>query len=166
MKYKIQIGECNFEVENKGQTIEWQGNIVPLDIIKTAQNEFHLVIENRSYTIEVLEYLHDLKEYILKINGKKTQVKLQDEFDLLLAGMGMQGSKIKLNKELKAPMPGLVVEIAVEVGASIKKGEALVILEAMKMENVLKASSDVIIKSIEVKKGNAVEKNQLLITYQ
>ena len=69
-------------------------------------------------------------------------------------------------KELKAPMPGLVLKIEVEVGQTIKEGDALVVLEAMKMENVLKSPADVVIKSIGVTEGNAVEKNEVLIEFE
>ena len=70
----------------------------------------------------------------------------------------------KLN-HIKAPMPGLVLSILVEEGKEVKKGDALIILEAMKMENILKSPADGIVKKIAVKKGVPVEKNQLLIEF-
>ena len=68
--------------------------------------------------------------------------------------------------DLKAPMPGLVLSIDVEVGKEVKKGDALLILEAMKMENVIKSPTDGVIKSIAVKTSQAVEKNQLLLNFE
>jgi len=65
-----------------------------------------------------------------------------------------------------APMPGTISEILVEVGDQVKADEELVILEAMKMENVLKAASDVVVKRILVEKGKAVEKNSVLIEFE
>ena len=70
----------------------------------------------------------------------------------------------KLN-EIKAPMPGLVVRITVEEGAEVKKGDSLLVLEAMKMENVIKAPGDAVVGKIKVNAGQAVEKNQLLISF-
>jgi biotin carboxyl carrier protein len=67
--------------------------------------------------------------------------------------------------ELKAPMPGLVLDIVVSEGQEVKKGDALVVLEAMKMENILKSPADVVVKKISVKKGTAVEKNQVLVLF-
>ena len=80
--------------------------------------------------------------------------------------MGMDALAAKKVNDLKAPMPGLVLDIRVKVGDVVKKGEPLVVLEAMKMENILKATNDVVIKKIAVEKGNAVEKNQLLLLFE
>jgi biotin carboxyl carrier protein len=68
--------------------------------------------------------------------------------------------------EVKAPMPGLVLNILVEPGQEISKGDGLFVLEAMKMENIIKSPTDAIVKSIEVEKGIAVEKNQVLVKFE
>ena len=85
--------------------------------------------------------------------------------DVLLEQMGIDMAAANVVNDLKAPMPGLVLEIPVSVGQEIKKGDQLIILEAMKMENVLKAVGDGVVKSIEVGKGDSVEKNQVLIKF-
>jgi biotin carboxyl carrier protein len=68
--------------------------------------------------------------------------------------------------ELKAPMPGLVVDFLVEIGQEVQTGDKLMILEAMKMENVIKASGQGIVKKINVIKGQSVEKSQILIEFE
>jgi biotin carboxyl carrier protein len=68
-------------------------------------------------------------------------------------------------KEIKAPMPGLIFDIKVKEGDEVKKGDAVLILEAMKMENILKSPGDGTVKSIKIKKGQSVEKNQVLIQF-
>ena len=65
--------------------------------------------------------------------------------------------------DIKAPMPGLVIEVAVEIGQTVTKGDKVLILEAMKMENVIKAAGDGVVKAIHTTKGQPVEKGQLLI---
>ena len=65
--------------------------------------------------------------------------------------------------DLKAPMPGLVLDILVSEGQTIQKGDNLLVLEAMKMENNLKATNDAVVKKIKVSKGDKVEKNTVLI---
>jgi biotin carboxyl carrier protein len=75
-----------------------------------------------------------------------------------------QNSTGKIN-DIKAPMPGMVLQVMVENGQAIKKGDAIVVLEAMKMENILKSPSDGTIKNILVVKGDKVEKNQVLISF-
>jgi biotin carboxyl carrier protein len=68
--------------------------------------------------------------------------------------------------EIKAPMPGLILEINVAEGAEVKENDALLILEAMKMENVLNSPRDGVIKSISVAQGETVDKNALLIEFE
>ena len=67
---------------------------------------------------------------------------------------------------LKAPMPGLVVRVAVEAGAKVEAGAPLVVLEAMKMENELRATSAGVVKGVKVKAGQAVEKGQVLVEFE
>lgn len=102
----------------------------------------------------------------MKINGNVYSILLRDHYDLLLDNMGMQFSKKNGAAILKAPMPGLVLDLMVNVGDSVKKGDSLLILEAMKMENIIKASEDVVIKSIEISQHSIVEKNQVLLTFE
>jgi len=65
--------------------------------------------------------------------------------------------------DVLAPMPGLILDIMVSVGDSVTAGDSLLILEAMKMENVIKAEADGVVKSVALAKGDTVEKNQLII---
>jgi biotin carboxyl carrier protein len=74
------------------------------------------------------------------------------------------GASAKI-KELKAPMPGLVIDVRVKENDSVKKGDPLVILEAMKMENIIKSPADLIVKKVNIKKVNVIEKNQIMISF-
>jgi biotin carboxyl carrier protein len=79
--------------------------------------------------------------------------------------MGLNnGSAGKMNS-VKAPMPGLIIDLRVKEGDKVMPGDSLLILEAMKMENMIKASAESIVKSVKVKKGDSVEKNQVLIEF-
>jgi biotin carboxyl carrier protein len=77
--------------------------------------------------------------------------------------MGIDSAGGKKVNDIKAPMPGMVLKVMVENGQQIQKGDALIVLEAMKMENILKAPSDGVIKKIHIVKGDKVEKNQVLL---
>ena len=72
----------------------------------------------------------------------------------------------KVVKEVKAPMPGLVVSVIATKGQEVKEGDSLLILEAMKMENVLKSPVDGVIKNIKIEETNTVEKNEILIEFE
>lgn len=137
-----------------------------LDITSLGNNNFHFIHQQKSYTISILQFDKEEKVMTLTLNGKKTQIKVQDKFDLLLKELGMGAAKGNKVNHIKAPMPGLIFELSIQEGDSVKKGDKVLILEAMKMENVIKAAGDGIVKKIHIKKGQAVEKNQLLIEFQ
>ena len=126
---------------------------------------FHILYQNRSFTAEVLELNTTDKMVRLKINGHEHQVQLKDRFDLLLEKMGMSNAASAKVNDLRAPMPGLIVGIHAQAGDTVLKGDSLLILEAMKMENVLKAAGEGTIKAIRAVKGDRVEKGQILIEF-
>ncbi|CAN5204968.1 acetyl-CoA carboxylase biotin carboxyl carrier protein subunit [soil metagenome] len=135
------------------------------DLAKLSDRTFHIIHQNRSYNAEVLELNAAEKTVSLKINGHIHQVQLKDRFDLLLEKMGMNNVASAKVNNLKAPMPGLIVGIPVQVGDVVAKGDSMLILEAMKMENLLKASGDGTVKTIHIAKGDRVEKGQVLIEF-
>ena len=82
----------------------------------------------------------------------------------LMERMGIEEGAGNLSRELRAPMPGKVIEVLVKEGQSVEEGEAMLVLEAMKMENVLRAGMSGVVSSIGVEAGNAVEKEAVLIS--
>ena len=137
-----------------------------IDRVKSSDTNWHILKEGKSYNIEILKIDKVAKQVELKMNGKLSSVKLSDQFDALLKSLGMDNLAAKKVLELKAPMPGLVLNILVNEGDTIAKGDSLLVLEAMKMENIIKSPTEGVIKKIHAVKGNAVEKNQLLISFQ
>jgi biotin carboxyl carrier protein len=137
-----------------------------IDRVKSSDNNWHILKEGKSYNIEILKVDKVAKQVDLKMNGKLNSVKLSDQFDALLKSLGMDNLAAKKVLELKAPMPGLVLSILANEGDTIAKGDSLLVLEAMKMENIIKSPTEGVIKKIHAIKGNAVEKNQLLISFQ
>ena len=113
--------------------------------------------------MEVVEVDYARKEYTLLLEGQKIQLRLADHFDTLVKQMGLSESGSQKVTNIMAPMPGLVLDILVEVGSMVSAGDPVLILEAMKMENIIKAGGDGRISNITVKKGNAVDKGQLLV---
>lgn len=141
-------------------------SLFELDVLKSKEGLFHVIKNNKSYTVEVVNLDKEEKKVQLKINGTIYNTEIKDKFDDLLQSLGFD--KLLTNKvnEIKAPMPGLVLNILVQAGDVVKKGDGVIVLEAMKMENNLKSPADGIVKKIAVQKGNAVEKGQVLIQFE
>lgn len=163
-QYEIKVNDRSFQVESSNEKEgKIDGTPYELDLIGDAEKGFSVIYKNRSYQVQVIEQDPQSKTFTLKVGNSLQVVEASDRFDLLLKELGMEDLANAAVNDLKAPMPGLVLALRTEVGASIKKGDPLIVLEAMKMENVLKAEGDATVKSIAVEKGQAVEKNQILI---
>ena len=136
------------------------------DVQEIRAGHWHVVLNNRSYDVAVISEDPASKSRVLRINGQHYTVGIKDPLDKLLASMGLDaGASSKVN-EVKAPMPGLVLEVRVSTGTLVSKGDALVVLEAMKMENILKSPTDGVVRKVAVEKGMAVEKNQVLVQFE
>ncbi|MBA2421733.1 MAG: acetyl-CoA carboxylase biotin carboxyl carrier protein subunit [Chitinophagales bacterium] len=151
---EIDFSENEFKINGIGGT--W-------DKVVVGNNRWHIIKDHSSYLCEIVAADRISKTLIIKVNGTNYNVELKDRYDELLKMMGMEGATIKKVNNIKAPMPGLVLKLIVTEGEEIKKGDSVLILEAMKMENIIKAPGDGKIKSIKVKVKEAVEKNQVLL---
>lgn len=134
-----------------------------LDYVVQQDGSFHILKGQKAYRAVVESANYADKTFEIKLNGKLYQIEIADHFDRLVKQLGLSvGGSQKVN-QIKAPMPGLVLDVAVKIGQEVKKGDGLLILEAMKMENVIKSVGDGIVKDILIKQGTAVDKGQLLI---
>jgi len=137
-----------------------------LDITSSEKNLYHVLQKNKSFQTEITTSNFDKKEYDVKVNGTVYSVKIADELDQLITKMGFSLGTSKNVKLVKAPMPGLVLEVNVKVGQEVLENDPLLVLEAMKMESTLVSPSNGIVKSIEIKNGETVDKGQLLIEFE
>jgi len=126
---------------------------------------YHVNWKGRKYNVQVLPGDDGIHPRV-RVNGNTFNLELIDKFDELLKDLGMESLVVNKIFDVKSPMPGLVLEVNVNPGAEVKKGDSLVILEAMKMENVIKSPADGIIKEVFVKPAEAVEKNVTLISFE
>ena len=156
----------NHQVEISKDGIRVDEETYDLDHVKLEDGLYHVLKDNKSMMSEVVEADYEAKTFTIRVNGNDYTVQLKDRYDLLLDRLGM--SDIAANKvdEIKAPMPGLVLDVGVNEGDEIAKDQQVLVLEAMKMENVLKAPGDGVIKAVNVNKGDTVEKNQVLVTLE
>ncbi|AWM14444.1 acetyl-CoA carboxylase biotin carboxyl carrier protein subunit [Flavobacterium sp. NRK F10] len=153
-------------VNNTFQFEADQEKVSHLDAISVEGNKYHVLKNHTPFQVEMVSADFIRKNYTVKVNNNTYTVKIGDELDALIKEMGFEIGKSKQINAIKAPMPGLILEISVEVGQEVKENDQLLILEAMKMENSIASPRDGVIKSITVQKGNAVEKGQLLIEFE
>jgi biotin carboxyl carrier protein len=163
MKYITTIGEKDYTIEiiDRGH-LSFNGKVMEVDFESiSGQPVYSLVIDGKSY--EAYVYEHD-DEWQVLLLGQQYPVRVEDEREKRLKYAG--GAKLQMSGEfqLKAPMPGLVVAISVSEGQQIDKGQVLVILESMKMQNELKSPRAGKVERVKVKVGESVEQRQILLT--
>lgn len=141
-----------------GQPFLWE-------VQRVGDGRYHILYQGRSYNAELVSADFVTKTFALKINGQRVELQAQDRFDQLLQRMGLGDATATKINELKAPMPGLIVDIRVALGQVVQKGDPLLVLEAMKMENILKAPTDGIISSIKTVLRANVTKGQVLVQF-
>lgn len=154
-----------FDMDFVQEVLQVNNQPIDFDLLKTGPQSSHIIHDKKSYTVEVVDFDKTEKLAHIKVNGNVYQVQVTTQLDLLLKQLGMDnlaGNKIL---QIKAPMPGLVLNVLVGEGTEVKKGDNLLVLEAMKMENMIKSPTDGVIKKIEVKQGDKVEKNELLVVF-
>ncbi len=163
--YQANVNGKTFEITSANDTLTVNGEVLSWDVVTVEKGYFHILWNAKSYRAEVVEVDVETKTCSLKINGRIYTVQLKDKFDLLLEKMGISGQASNKINNIKAPMPGLIIDLRVKEGDTVNAGDALLVLEAMKMENIIKAPGQAVVKSVKVKKGDSVEKSQVLIEF-
>jgi len=143
-----------------------ESDLKNLDAMPIENSKFHVLKDHRPFIVEIISSNFNQKNYSVKVNNTTYVVQISNPLDQLIASMGLNINASKQINAIQAPMPGLIIEINVTVGQTVKENENLVILSAMKMENSFLSPRDGIIKSIAVAVGDAVEKGQLLIEFE
>ena len=158
-------GNYNFEVDKNGDGLLVNGNSVTADAKKLNANTWHIINNLQSYNVEVVNFNASEKTAEIKVNNDIYSVTAKDQFDVLLDKLGLSSLNAAKVSNIKAPMPGLVLKVFVSEGMEVKKGGNLFILEAMKMENIIKSPADVVVKTVKIKPGDKVEKGQILMMF-
>jgi biotin carboxyl carrier protein len=164
---KIKVNnKFNFEVESNKGDITIDGQAIDKDLVRIDNRTFHIIHKGKSYHAELVSINRDDKTCAVKVGTNIYSMQITDQYDELLHQLGMDNLTANKISEIKAPMPGLVIRILASEGDQVEKGGNLFVLEAMKMENVIKSVSDVKIKSVKVKAGDKVEKNQVVMVFE
>jgi biotin carboxyl carrier protein len=163
-KITVRIGERSYAVELNKAAISVNGTEVS---VGDVHSEGPAVIVFRSGS-RILRAILDSnqREHFVLFRGREFPVFFETERDLLLQRFSSLKHAEHHHEEIRASMPGLVVRVVAEAGSAVTKGDAVVILEAMKMENEVRAPADGMIKEIRVQQGQTVEKGELLVVLE
>jgi glutaconyl-CoA/methylmalonyl-CoA decarboxylase subunit gamma len=145
LKHTIRIGKRDYEVQLKsdekfGTYILWKNRKYPVEIVRSSQNKYEILFNDISYTFSVETPFSLQRKKVLN----SRQGKVEKEF-------------------IKAPMPGKIIDVLVREGSAVQKGEALVILEAMKMQNEILSPVNGIVERVTAKPNTNVMKDDLLV---
>ena len=167
MAFIAKLGEQSYsvEIEEIGKSlyrVVIDGNDFLVDGKKTGRTNYSLIVDNRSFEIEV-DNSED--EYRVLVDGRNYYVYLIDERRVRVGGgqsdIGLQG-----RQRVSVPMPGKVIAVLVSEGDNVERGQGLVIVEAMKMENEVRSPIAGEVKEIKVKPGDAVEGGAVLVVVE
>ncbi len=163
--HKITVNnEHNFNINNDNHVLQVNEAGVAQDLQLLPDGRISLLLNNQSFEAELVKMDKESKTVTISVNGRHYECKIEEPIDIVLNSLGMNNMNTRKVNDIKAPMPGLILKIMVQPGQEVKKGDPVLILEAMKMENVFKAPADAVIKEIKVSEKAAVEKGQVLVT--
>jgi len=163
---EILIGELVLKASISERIVQMEGDSEPVCIEQLKTGVYKVFVGTKVYDVfTTTEERKGTKEVGLELGGQRSTAILKDSYDKLLEKMGMGGSSAKKASDLKAPMPGLVREVLVQVGDQVQKGSPLLVLEAMKMENTVKAVAEGKVSQVLIEVGKADEKGQILIKF-
>jgi len=163
--FTVKAQNKDYFVEKSDDSILINGEILNWDLKWISPTKVHFLHENKSIEAELISFERETKTLQIRFGNRISSLIIKDRHDLLLEKLGMNLSNSKVLKEIKAPMPGLILDLKIKEGDEVKKGDVVLILEAMKMENIIKSPGDGVVKSIKVKLKDSVEKNQVLIQF-
>jgi len=153
--YKVTAGDFIFYFNDE--------EIAAADLIQKSPTEFNCIKDHCSVNAVLVTTNSTNKKCSIAIDGETFLIEIKDELDQVLDNMGFGLKPGKVLTNIKAPMPGLVLEIAVSDGQAVNAGDKILILEAMKMENSIAIPVNAVIKKILVAKGQAVDRGQVLV---
>lgn len=165
MKFEAEHGGRTVPVEVTGgagrYTLVIEGVTVTVDARQTVEGIWSILWDGASYVADVTERETG---YAVDVEGERYTIRVEEESRYLIRTRGATGAE--RGQVLKAPMPGKVTLVEVTVGQTVAPGDGLIVLEAMKMENELRAATAGTVRSVRVGPGEAVEKGQVLVEFE
>jgi biotin carboxyl carrier protein len=167
MKYTATIGGRTYQVsiaESGGNVkVTLDNEVLGVDMVPVAAEVYSLLVDGRSHEIQVrgnggnYQVFYGSRHYDVTVEGERAR---------LMRSLTATAQSQEKTREIKAPMPGLVVKVEVREGEEVKPGDGLVVVEAMKMENEIRAHRKGVIRNIFIKEGMTVDQGQTLVVME
>jgi biotin carboxyl carrier protein len=159
MEWEVRWPDGRVEQVAPGSEESW-------DWKQLAPGVFDVRMGNRNVRIERMDGPDPKGNIAVRVNGVVQTLQVLNQQQLLLESMGMTAGAETQEKHIESPMPGKILQVMVSPGAEVGEGDSLLVLEAMKMENVIRAPRAGIIEEVQARVGEAVEKAAVLVTYE
>lgn len=172
MVFKISVADHqDHEFFLNQRTAEWKNGadnfLSPPSVRCLSPYHYSCRINDGGEHTVLVEYFdEESRIFVLRVNGRRVRIQVQDDLDEVAERTGARKSMARRTQALRSPMPGLVVNVMVQSGMTVRKGDVLLILEAMKMENAIKAPSDAIVAEVLCEPGQSVEKGGVLVRFR
>lgn len=164
VNYKVDVSELknNWKISLQKENGDWITYDIPKEDFKRAESYISFLFKGSSYLIDVIG---SDTEYTVFTRGSFRTIPIYND-EMILHESLKKGGGFGSDTELRAGMPGKIIEIFVKPGDIIKANKPLLIMEAMKMENELRSTDEVKIKEICIKQGDSVEAGSVLIKFE
>lgn len=162
--FQVLVADRSIELVRDGDRLLLGGRVIDVSLEETAPDHFSLLVDGRSLRLFLERSSNGVTR--LRTDHGLVMAEVIGNRERLLRSAGGDSGRAARSAPLKAPMPGLIVKVLVEPGATVKTGDALVVLEAMKMENEIRAGHDGRVGTVHVSSGDAVSKNDLMIEFE
>ena len=165
MRYVVDLNGARTEVEVDGESVSLEGHTMPARVDEIEGTPVRLVTIGSAVHRVVIRRGAARGKYTLWVDGYRFDGEALDERTRAIRDITAEADKASGPASLVAPMPGLIVRVNVAPGDSVQAGQGLVVMEAMKMENELRAHSAGVVKAVMVEPGKAVEKGTVLVEF-
>ncbi|MBI4544421.1 MAG: biotin/lipoyl-binding protein [Gemmatimonadetes bacterium] len=166
MRYTVTVGGRTFEIELLADRVTVDGESVALDLASVAGTALHHLLLSGRSLLFLAQRGGAKGEWTLHLAGQRLEAEVVDERSRAIRALAGQARATAGPKPVRASMPGLVMKVEVQPGQMVEPGQGVVIVEAMKMENELKAEAGGVVTRVLVRPGQAVEKGAVLVEFE
>ncbi len=168
-RYLVNIDDKEFDIELEYRSDGYRATVDGVEARvachRLGETRSVLLVDDRSFEVDVSSDGFEDTRTVFML-GTEIPAKVEEYHLAKLRRTAGMTTEVSVQKKLMAPMPGMILEVKVKPGDKVAKGDPLVVIEAMKMENVIKAPGEAVVKSVDVAQGASVEKGDQMLEFE